>query len=510
MKKSSRVTMKVAGVLLAAFVVATSLSACSSEPQKAPLNKDYLVQTNVEKVNCTTAEDPTEVANSLDTALTFVTVKATDRQKEEIIALNEGAESLDPLIAALNTQIINCGGSSQAGSDDPVVLTPEMKALLDAGLVPLDEFLCSTIVANAGGTVDANGVYALFIDSLLKVEKGNPDLRQWSDALSTLLKGKTPQEMKAWLDRAICEEPVIGYSLAHLFAHKDFILEAQSTDWLEVANVDVSEINDLAAKAAPLQVWYLQHRKKDAVAPDSVYLEAYQASQDYAEFASKLVFLLSRYQLGSVEKIGSTHHYKLADGGTTADFIPEVDIDTRVDDRDSLVFYLTSKTSCKPVDVIAFNTGDKRPMLGTIPESCEAPPVPTTPGTSTTPPSGCVGESCNPPVVICPVGNEDPDCAPKSSDPRYWTYPVDKPLVPLVTTPAETTPPAVVTEQTGGGGVVDTPTNTPESETGVTAPDVEAPAPSRTEAPTIPNEGTGSGPAPSVAPTAPPGDDGGF
>lgn len=66
-----------------------------------------------------------------------------------------------------------------------------------------------------------------------------------------------------------------------------------------------------------------------------------------------------------------------------------------------------------------------------------------------------------------------------------------KPRVPLVTTPAS--PPAhVVTSQTGGGGVVDTATNLPGSQTGVSAPGASTtPAPVLTPEPSV-NPPTGS------------------
>ncbi len=56
-----------------------------------------------------------------------------------------------------------------------------------------------------------------------------------------------------------------------------------------------------------------------------------------------------------------------------------------------------------------------------------------------------------------------------------------------VNTPADSTPPIVSTVKVGGGGVVDTPTNKPVSETGVTAPAAK-PAPTTPPAPK-PNEG---------------------
>lgn len=116
------------------------------------------------------------------------------------------------------------------------------------------------------------------------------------------------------------------------------------------------------------------------------------------------------------------------------------------------------------------------------------------PGTGLKPPP--------PPPAPCPpeqVKNENGVCVtPKSSNPADYRQPGDdgkgddvgvgkKPVVAPVTTAPESAPPPVKTEQTGGGGVVDTPTNTPGSETGVQAPGA-TPAPTTPPA-TTPNEG---------------------
>ena len=92
------------------------------------------------------------------------------------------------------------------------------------------------------------------------------------------------------------------------------------------------------------------------------------------------------------------------------------------------------------------------------------------------------------PCVEIP-GNGVYDCGnPKSSNPRDYVYPSGKPKV--TSGPSRSTPHPVETKKPGGGGVVDTPTNKPGSESGVTAPGA-TPAPT-TPRPTNPPEG-GSG-----------------
>ena len=480
MKITSRFAAKVVGVFLAAVVV-MGLAACT--PSGAQINKDFLVVANVQGVDCQSAEDPAAIAKELQATAKFV-ADASPKQQSDILKRNPELESTGPLIAALEDAFKACGGDTGdsedasdeevSDEDETIVLSPELKALLDVANVPLDEFVCTKIVESTGGKV-VEGTYALFVNTLLKVDEGNLDLRQWSDALSNTLKGSTPEEARSWLNRAICEEPAIGIPLAHLFAKLKVngisVLSLQSTDWLEFANVDASEINDLVAKFVPLTVWKLENPSKQDI-PDEVYVAALEANHEYQEIAFRLLRLLSNYQLApQIMSIGSTHHYHLVAGGLTADGIPEIGVSNEVDNRPALVFYLTEKTACKPISVLAFNMGDKRPMLGAVPDSCEVfvPPV--------TPPSGGCESNCEPPPVTgCPEGqvvNENGKCVtPKPSDPNQWVYDPGKPKVDAPE--GDPGPPAVVvTEEEGQGGVTDVVTNDPNSETGVVTEDAE-------------------------------------
>lgn len=100
--------------------------------------------------------------------------------------------------------------------------------------------------------------------------------------------------------------------------------------------------------------------------------------------------------------------------------------------------------------------------------------------------------NCNPPPK-CPPGQvgTPPNClTPKSDDPDDYVYPDGKPPVGNPG-PADNTPPDVDTDQDGGGGVKDTPTNPPGSETGGNAPGADPP---RDNPPSQPPEGgDGSG-----------------
>lgn len=495
MKSTSRFA-RVVGVASLAAILVTGLAACGTP---AGMNEDYLVLANVEGVDCSTVETPSTVANEMQATAAYVT-EASPKQKSDILALNEGLESLDPLTAALDTKVDNCGGATLASDGGDVIsLSPELKALLDAANVPLDEYSCEKIIGDNGGTV-IDGTYTLFVNTLLEVDEGNLDLRQWSDALSTVLKGSTPDEMRSWLNRAICEEPVIGVSLAHLFAHLKVgdvsVLSLQTTNWLQPFAVEASEVNELVTTYTPLTDWRLKNFGKQDI-PEDVYVAALKANHEYQEVASRLVFLLSRYQLAhQVMPIDSTHHYHLVAGGLTADGIPEVEISNEVDSRPALVFYLTEKTACKPISVLGFNTGDKRPMLGAIPESCEPllPPPPT-------PPSECVKDCGSTPPPTCTVNCSPPppptcvtDCV------KDWNKNPPKPdgVTPMGPGPLTPRPPAPATP----APVI------PESQTpssGSQAPGATTPNPSRpTPPPATGTDGGSVNPTPTPGATTPP------
>lgn len=505
MKFTSRFA-RIVGVTSLATLLVAGLAACGVAGAK--VNEDYLVLAKVKAVNCSTVASPKTLANKMQATANFATAAnemqvaanfvtdASPKQTNDILALNKGLTSLAPLKAELNAKIKSCGGTTIVPASDTTTttLSPELKALLDAANAPLQEFSCVKIVTSTGGTV-IDGSYTLFVNTILKVDQGNPDLRQWSDALSTPLKGMTAAEMRTWINRAICEEPVIGVSLAHLFAHLQIegvsVLSLQTSDWLKPFAVDASQINDLVGHYTPLTVWRLQNPSKQDI-PDDVYVAAVKANHAYQEVASRLVFLLSRYQLGQVMNINSTHHYHLVAGGLTADNIPEVEISTAVDSRPSVAFFLTEKTACKPISVLGFNTGDKRPMLGAIPQSCASlkPPVPSTPSQPHTPSSGCTVNCGGTPgctsncmtVHVCPpsaphgtwpVCKDDP-----SRDPQQQgnNKPGGGGQAPAQTDPVG--PPA-------GGSPSVTYTPPPAPQPVHTTPPVVIPAPQPSPAPTV-------------------------
>lgn len=520
MKK--QLTAKFAGMLLAGMV-AIALVGCGT----APDNKitQYLSIDKVNGLSCENIDDPIDTARSLTKTSTEIGNFSTAKIEEYKVDNPDVAERKTELVSALDTkaaELESCatptpeatpsateepngtmeteGATAQVKNEAPIALSTELKALLDASSAPMID--CVAIVRDTNGSL-VEDTYPLFVKALLEVDAKDANLRKWSDALSTPLKGASPDEMRTWLNRAICEEPIIGVSLAHLFANLEVqgvsILELQKTDWLKPFAVDASEIDNLVANYVPLEEWRLQNPGKTPT--EEQYVESLTANHEYRSMASKVIFLLSRYQMAGVTTINSKHHYHLVAGGLRADGIPEVGISKEADNLPSLVFYLTEKTACKPISVLGFNTGDKRPMLGETPNSCEdlqpkpkptvtPKPKPSTPPTTTPKPKPKPKPK---PPVTCPPGqapNDNGVCVkPKSNNKGDYKHDTGKPKAPAPKAPADKKPKPVETAKPGGGGVVDTPTNKPGSETGVTAP--------------------GKTPAPPVKPTPPPSNEGG-
>lgn len=92
----------------------------------------------------------------------------------------------------------------------------------------------------------------------------------------------------------------------------------------------------------------------------------------------------------------------------------------------------------------------------------------------------CANAQVYTPVPVIPTDDDDGDDGDdgdddgKSSDPTGYVRPIDRPRSVANPTP-DATPPDVATSVPGGGGVVDTPTNPPGSESGVNAPGATEP-----------------------------------
>jgi hypothetical protein len=94
------------GITLAG--VALTLVACGGASSSDGMNQSYLVAANVVAVDCKV--DPAAKLKELQVTADFVNA-ANTKQTSDILKRNEGATSLDPLKAALDSKIKECGGS---------------------------------------------------------------------------------------------------------------------------------------------------------------------------------------------------------------------------------------------------------------------------------------------------------------------------------------------------------------------------------------------------------------
>ena len=422
---------KVTGIVLAA-TLGLSLAACSSATEAS----------DVSTVSCETVVDAIASAETslTDAQASLKESKGTPAETSDKSDVKSAQSELD----ALNERADKCdaeAGVSLASDTDDLELTDELRDLLDATYATPG--VCPAIVQAAGGSV-VQGYYDLLLKALYQVDaNGDPEnTLEWSDALSTYLPGNTPAEKYESLKVAICTEPVVGVALAHLFAHLEVgdtrVLELQTTDWLDKYNVSDENINDLVADFFP------NFNVKEEDRDDESDQAALDAMTEYQSMADNLIYLLSRYQLVDVRAIDSTHHYHQVAGGLTADGIPEIEVSSDLDSRPALVFFLTEKTACVPISVLAFNVGDKRPELGAIPADC-TPFVPPTPGCQ----SDCGGTPPPPPpgcVVNCdgktgPVPHEEGEKpAPPPSGPAGPPEVVDTTPVDVIDTPTDLPP----------------------------------------------------------------------
>lgn len=435
-----RSMFKVTGIVLAA-TLGLSLAACSSAPEAF----------DASTVSCETVVDAVASAETSlkDAKATLTDGKGTPAETSAKADVDAAQSELD----ALNERADKCNSETDVNlaGDIDIELTDELRDLLDATYATPG--VCPAIVQAAGGAV-VQGYYDLLLKALYAVdENGDPEKHlKWSDALSTYLPGNTPAEKYESLKVAICTEPVVGVALAHLFAHLEVgdtrVLELQTTDWLDKYNVSDKKINDLVANFFPN--FNVKEEDRDDVSDQA----ALDAMTEYQSMADNLLYLLSRYQLVDVRAIDSTHHYHQVAGGLAADGIPEIEVSSDLDSRPALVFFLTEKTACVPISVLAFNVGDKRPELGAIPADC-TPFVPPTPGCQSdcggTPPPGCV-TNCGGDGKTGPVPHEEGEKpAPPPSGPAGPPEVVDTTPVDTIDTNTDLPP-----QDTGGSntGVV--------------------------------------------------------
>jgi len=297
-----------------------------------------------------------------------------------------------------------------------------------------------------------------FINSSVQsVKTGDVEYRQFATAVSIPFKGATDAEVTKEILAEICGNPTFLKMVADdMMLWTGFPGADDNKAWLEAL---VSDLNTKGLDS------FVVKKTEDG---------GLVVNEQFQKYAGWINTVLLHFNEEGKQSLTSERNWELP---ATVDptTLPIAVQASTVDTKPAWVRTLKDKNgTC--LYRIGFNAADKR--IEMFP--CVTPGTPGTPDTPDTPDNpGCTEPNgCKPPVVKCPPGQvgTPPNClVPKSSDPKDYEYPTDKPKV-TVDGPADTKKPEVKTEQNGGGGVVDTPTNNSGSETGVQAPNT-TPAP---------------------------------
>lgn len=303
----------------------------------------------------------------------------------------------------------------------------------------------------------------MFIDHSIRiVEAGNSDKRQFATAVSIPIKVMNEAGATVEIVEEICGNP------AELKMVADEMM-------LWPSNVDGAESNKVWIKERILNVIAANGLESFVMkAPDGTMY----VTEEFQMWAGWLNTIILSGNAEGKQSLTSVRNWEVpAVPDPTA--LPIAHVASVEESKPAWVrVYRDKLGSC--LMIIGFNAEDRRIEMF----ECGG-----TPGDNPDCVENCGSEppctvNCNPP---CPSGNEIPDCAPKSSNPDDYVYPEGKPPVTANPTP-DASPPPVTTEQPGGNGVVDSPTNNPGSESGVTAPG-STPAPTTPASPPS-NEGS--------------------
>ncbi len=257
----------------------------------------------------------------------------------------------------------------------------------------IDALTVKTVSIDAVCKLDANGLVSYQVGAL----KGTPDPRKWPDAPSTPFVATDPKLMKGELQKAICEDPLLGASWLVFFATdlRDSLLGSSHVDlldlnpWLKPYAVKPSEINNLAAEFIPLL---------DVKDPSKSQVQAaIDKNIAWQKLASYVNTLLNRPVVG-LDTLLSVVNYHLSIGGMVVGSLPAVERNPNQESLPALTFSLYEKDQCKVILRFGANTGDKRPELFGAQECVIAAPV-------AVPPPPTVGCTANcggtPPCTSC-------------------------------------------------------------------------------------------------------------
>ena len=265
---------------------------------------------------------------------------------------------------------------------------------------------CTKIVAKLKGK-DAvvNGVYALRVEATTPASK-----RYVTTSPGLPLKGKTEAARHADIRLTLCTDPLQGGEFAHYLAHAKVgdtrILDLN--EWLRLFDIKVEEV------AIFVQKTYLPNFGKKAPTDEEFAAQA-AATRAYAEFASKLVTLLDRFQRYDETSAKSQLNYTLAGGGAVVDKVPALQLNSEQERLKAKRYALTEKDQCKPLLVMGFNFHDKRVEQFAPPNECKKKTT-----TSTNVGNGG-GGGHKPPgkVLVCVSNGKTTKWVPKSEAHKY-------------------------------------------------------------------------------------------
>jgi hypothetical protein len=296
------------------------------------------------------------------------------------------------LTLLVTASLLGLRGDDKGGSDPPDTNTNDLIELLTVTTTTVD---CKTLVKEDAKQMldDGTTVIDFEVGALLPVADGS---RKWSDALSTPVRATTPADALKEIQAAICQDPLFGATVAHMFAHYEVedVKVVDLNDWLLPFKVDASQINDLAAGFIPLL---------DVTVPTNEQLTA-AISQNlvYQELAEKLGTLLDRFSVVGIMSEQSVLNYHLVSGGLVTGKLPEIGLNPNQENLPALVLELNAKPgTC--LARIGFNVGDKRPEIF----SCPTPTSPPGGGSTTAPPGTTSPPTTSPSTTTTTIGGKD-------------------------------------------------------------------------------------------------------
>lgn len=373
------------------------------------------------------------------------------------------------ILAFATVLALLAGAASALANTDWASLSPASADDRETGSIAFDPAV-DLIPAEAKCETDS------FVDhSVRTVEAGNAEKRQFSTAVSIPFKGADDAAVMSEMTAEICGNPTVGEMVMKemlLWTSKDIPGADENKGWLEEIAQSIS--------GNPLGINSFVEKTSDG---------ELVVTAEYQKYAGWLNTVLLRSVAEGKQSLTSVRNWEISAAADPSKGLPSVQQAKEQENKPVWVrAFVTKMDTC--LLRFGFNAEDRRMEIFSCEKPKEEKPAPSTP--SNNPPSGCT-TNCGttpPPPESCPPGqvkNDNGVCVvPKSNNSDDYEYPAGKPPV-TVTTPPESTPPPVQTEQPGGNGVVDTPTNKPGSETGVTAPD-STPAPTTPSTPP-PNEG---------------------